>query len=116
MPRFGRVATFDGVTYSLDFGTPRETFYIPEVSLAPEQAIYSRFWENYLADLLSRDTKVAECWVVFQPHLDMRQEMRKFYLFDRCLWVLNKVTDYDATKAQSVKCEFIRVTNKENYK
>lgn len=116
VPRFGRVATFDGVTYSLDFGTPRETFYIPEVSLAPEQAIYSRFWENYLADLLSRDTKVAECWVVFQPHLDMRQEMRKFYLFDRCLWVLNKVTDYDATKAQSVKCEFIRVTNKENYK
>jgi hypothetical protein len=45
----------------------------------------------------------------------MRQEMRKFYLFDRTLWVLNKVTDYDATKEQSVKCEFIRVNLKGNY-
>jgi len=115
VPRFGRVATFSGETYSLDFGTPRETFYIPEVSLAPEQAIYARWWERYLIDLLSKDTKKAECYVVFPPHLDMRHEMRKFYLFDRSLWVLNKVTDYDATKVQPVKCEFIRVTDKEAY-
>lgn len=115
VPRFGRVATFNDVTYSLDFGTPKETFYIPEISLAPEQAIYARWWERYLADLLSRDTKVAECYVVFPPHLDMRQEMRKFYLFDRSLWVLNKVTDYDATKVQPVKCEFIRVLDREAY-
>ncbi len=45
----------------------------------------------------------------------MREEMRKFYLFDRTLWVLNKVTDYDATKTQSVKCEFIRVNLKDSY-
>lgn len=115
VPRFGRVATFNGKTYSLDFGTPMETWYIPEVSLAPEQTIYHRYWERYLADLLSRDTKVAECYVVFPPHLDMRQEMRKFYLFDRTLWVLNKITDYDPTKEQSVKCEFIRVIDATAY-
>lgn len=115
IPRFARVATFDGETYSLDFGTPRMTYYIPEVSLAPEQAVYARFWESYLSDLLGRNTKKVECYVVFPPHLDMRQEMRKFYLFDRTLWVLNKVTDYDATKEASVKCEFIRVNLKGNY-
>lgn len=115
IPRFARVATFDGETYSLDFGTPRMTYYIPEVSLAPEQAVYARYWERYLTDLLDRNTKKVECYVVFPPHLDMRQEMRKFYLFDRTLWVLNKVTDYDATKEQSVKCEFIRVNLKGNY-
>lgn len=115
IPRFARVATFDGETYSLDFGTPRMTYYIPEVSLAPEQAVYARYWEKYLTDLLDRNTKKVECYVVFPPHLDMRQEMRKFYLFDRTLWVLNKVTDYDATKEQSVKCEFIRVNLKGNY-
>lgn len=115
IPRFARVATFDGETYSLDFGTPRMTYYIPEVSLAPEQAVYARYWEKYLTDLLDRNTKKVECYVVFPPHLDMRQEMRKFYLFDRTLWVLNKVTDYDATKEASVKCEFIRVNLKTNY-
>lgn len=115
IPRFARVATFDGETYSLDFGTPRMTYYIPEVSLAPEQAVYARYWERYLTDLLDRNTKKVECYVVFPPHLDMRQEMRKFYLFDRTLWVLNKVTDYDATKEASVKCEFIRVNLKGNY-
>lgn len=115
IPRFARVATFDGETYSLDFGTPRMTYYIPEVSLTPEQAVYARYWEKYLTDLLDRNTKKVECYVVFPPHLDMRQEMRKFYLFDRTLWVLNKVTDYDATKEQSVKCEFIRVNLKGNY-
>lgn len=115
IPRFARVATFDGETYSLDFGTPRMTYYIPEVSLAPEQAVYARYWEKYLTDLLDRNTKKVECYVVFPPHLDMRQEMRKFYLFDRTLWVLNKVTDYDATKEASVKCEFIRVNLKGNY-
>lgn len=116
VPKFARVATFSGETYSLDYGTPKETYYIPEVSLAPEQAIYNRFWEGYLTDLLSRDTKKVECYVVFPPHLDMRQEMRKFYLFDRSLWVLNKITDYDPTKETSVKCEFIRVINKEAYR
>lgn len=115
IPQFRRVETINGVTYSLDFGTPKMAYYIPEVSLAPDQAIYCRFWEKYLTDFLSRDTKKAECYVVFPPHLDMRQEMRKFYLFDRTLWVLNKVTDYDATKTQSVKCEFIRVSNSANY-
>ena len=115
IPQFRRVETINGVTYSLDFGTPKMAYYIPEVSLAPDQAVYCRFWEKYLTDLLSRDTKKAECYVVFPPHLDMRQEMRKFYLFDRTLWVLNKVTDYDATKTQSVKCEFIRVSNSANY-
>ena len=115
IPKFGRVATFSGETYSLDFGTPRMTYYIPEVSLAPEQAIYHRYWEKYLTDLLSRDTKKVEAYVIFPPHLDMREEMRKFYLFDRTLWVLNKVTDYDATKTQSVKCEFIRVNLKDSY-
>ena len=115
IPRFARVATFDGETYSLDFGTPRMTYYIPEVSLAPEQAVYARYWEKYLTDLLDRNTKKVECYVVFPPHLDMRQEMRKFYLFDRTLWVLNKVTDYDATKEASVKCEFIRVNLKGKY-
>ena len=64
---------------------------------------------------LKGNTKKVECYVVFPPHLDMRQEMRKFYLFDRTLWVLNKVTDYDATKEASVKCEFIRVNLKGNY-
>lgn len=115
IPQFRRVETINGVTYSLDFGTPKMAYYIPEVSLAPDQAVYCRFWEKYLTDFLSRDTKKAECYVVFPPHLDMRQEMRKFYLFDRTLWVLNKVTDYDATKTQSVKCEFIRVSNSANY-
>lgn len=115
VPQFARVATYGGETYSLDFGTPRMTYYIPEISLAPEQAIYSRFWESYLADLLSRDTKKVECYVIFPPHLDMRVEMRKFYLFDRTLWVLNKISDYDPTKEASVKCEFIRVTNKDSY-
>lgn len=115
VPRFGRVAQFNTQTYSLDFGTPQETWYIPEVSLTPEQTIYHRYWEAYLADFLSRDTKVAECYVVFPPHLDMRQEMRKFYLFDRTLWVLNKITDYDPTKEQSVKCEFVRVVDSNAY-
>lgn len=115
VPEFARVATFDGQTYSLDFGTPKESYYIPSVSLSPEQAIYSRFWERFLSDVLSRDTKVVECYVVLRPHLDIRQEMRKFYLFGNSLWVLNKVSDYDATKEQPVKCEFIRVIDIDAY-
>lgn len=115
IPNFRRVATYSGETFSLDFGTPRETYYLQEVALAPEQAVYHRYWKKYLDDLLDQDTKKVECWVVFPPHLDMKQEMRKFYLFDRTLWVLNKVTDYDATKEQSVKCEFIRVNDKQSY-
>jgi len=115
IPKFARVATFSSEVYSLDFGTPKMTYYIPDVALSPEQAIYSRYWKKYLTDLLSKNTKKVECYVVFPPHLDMREEMRKFYLFDRSLWVLNKVSDYDATKTQSVKCEFIRVNYKDNY-
>lgn len=115
VPEFRRVAVFDNIQYSLDFGTPKMTWYAPEQGLAPDQAIYGRFWERYLTDLLSRDTKKVTAYVVFPPHLDMRQEMRKFYLFDRTLWILAKVTDYDPMKEQSTKCEFIRVTDRTAY-
>ena len=115
VPLFRRVAEFSGEVYSLDFGTPKEKYYTSEFSLAPEQALFARFWEDYLTDLLSRDTKKVTCNVIFPPHLDMREEMRCFYLFDRSLWVLNKVTDYDPSKTESVKCEFIRVLSAEAY-
>lgn len=115
VPLFRRVAQFGDEVYSLDFGTPRVKYYASEFTLAPEQALYNRFWETYLTDLLSRDTKKVTCNVIFPPHLDMREEMRSFFLFDRSLWVLNKITDYDPTKTESVKCEFIRVTNVDAY-
>lgn len=119
IPNFSRYnVSFDNPNYvvddSLDFGVPRQ-LDIPGILYDPSKTIYARGWQNYLSDRYDVDTQVMRCKVDFRGLQVSQELLRKFFYYDGCLWVLNKIVNYSMTTYDPVECEFIRVQDKDNY-
>ena len=99
---------------SLDFGVPRQ-LDIPGLMYEDDITIYARAWKNYLSDRYDVDTQVMRCKVDFRGVQVGQGLLRKFFYYDGCLWVLNKIVNYSMTTYDPVECEFIRVQDKANY-
>ena len=100
---------------SLDFGQPKE-LYVPGVNYAESQSLYERYWRDHYADRLDVDTCKVSCMVNLSGMRINQDALRKFYFFDNCLWILNKVEDYNPAKDKLTKCEFIKVKDEKNYR
>ena len=116
LPLFGRYLYEGGkITHSLDFGVPAE-LDMPEVEHDADSTIYDKGWARYLADRYDVDTKVVSCKVDFRGITIGAELLRNFYYFDGCVWVLNKIKNYNvADVAPMVECEIIKVKNRNNY-
>lgn len=119
IPSFGRYLYAAGdaqtIERSLDLGTPLEAD-IPDVRFADGSDIYTQAWRRYLADRYDIDTKVVTCKVQMVGLNVGAELLRKFYYFEGCLWVLNKISNYNLTDyAPMVECEFVKVKSKDNY-
>ena len=112
-PRFSR--WYEGnkwMTYSWDFGSPRE-LYVPDMANNDEGNIYWNYFKTYYEDAYDVNSKIVEAYVI---NKDFSQEdLRNFYWFDNSLWVLNKVEDYNVTSFEGTKCEFVKVQDVNNY-
>lgn len=116
-PRFGRYIIYQGsgyVTKSLDFGEP-ETLYIPEAISTPEGTLYEEWWKDYISDLYNIDTRVVTTKVLFEGRVTV-DDLRKWYVFDNCLWRLSKISDWNISQDGLVSCEFVKVNDENNYK
>ena len=102
----------NNVTYSLDFGLPKE-IYMGNMSYLEDATIYANFWKKFYNDQFNIDTKKVTCFVKLD---NMNQDfLREFYCFDNAIWVLNKVDSYDVNSDNTVRCEFIKVQDIYNY-
>lgn len=100
------VDSSNNVTYSLDFGLPKEV-YMGNVVYTEDATIYGNFWKQFYNDQFNIDTKKVTCYVKLD---NMNQDfLREFYFFDNAIWVLNKVDSYDVNSDATVRCEFIKV-------
>lgn len=95
---------------TLDFGLARE-IYIPSCTYEAGMGIYNKYWARYIADVYSVDTRVMECTCYLDNISDV---FRKFYLYDDCLWILSKVTDWDMD-TKKCKAVFIKVNDRDDY-
>ena len=101
-------------THTWDFGNPQVTF-VPESYNTDEMGLYAKYWKTYIEDMYDQDNRILTCYV--RP--DRRwgiQSMREFYWFNNSIWRLNSIKDYDASSSESIKMEFIKVKDVENYK
>lgn len=119
IPNFSRYAQGDGadeydIDRTLDFGIPREV-NIPDCHFNSNASIYNRYWKKYLGDLLDKDTKVMKCRVDFSGIQVNQELLRRFFYYDGCLWVLNKINNYSLTTWDPAECEFVQVQNILNY-
>ena len=115
LPQFGRYITNSNgwVEHSWDFGTPR-ALYIPDYNITATSSIYSQFWQPYIQDAYSVNTRTLKCKVKLTQNV-VTDYLRKFYYFDGAYWLLNQITDYNCTSYGLTECTFIRINNPENY-
>ena len=102
---------------SLDFGIPKE-LDIPGIGFRAINwgvTLYQRYWRDFLADRLDKDTKVMRCRVDLSGLKVGPFLLRQFYWYEGSLWVLNKITNYSLTTYDPVECEFIQVKDPSNY-
>lgn len=106
--------TLNKVTSSWDFVLPKASFMLDSVVYDKSTTLYERYWKNYITDLYDTDSKSVECYCVIEDN--PREALRKFYTFDNCVWVLNKITDYNPDVPHTpVKCVFAKVKDYQNY-
>lgn len=111
-PQFGRYITIDSINsivYSMDFGKTKELF-VPNLKYDGNNTIFENYWQNYLEDLYDIDTRIVECYVRF-PEKVMLSNLKHYYYFDNCYWVLNEVSDYNPVSNEPVRCKFVKVNN-----
>lgn len=93
-----------------DFGAPRE-LYVPSTVLGSSIGIYDRFWDRYIADVYSVNTRVMTAYCYID---NISGVFREFYLYDNALWILSKVEDWNI-ETHYCKATFIKVNDKDNY-
>lgn len=102
------------ITASLDFGVPRE-LDIPNVTYDGDCTLYQRFWRTYLADRYDLNTKVLRCRVRLDGLTVNAGLLRRFFFYDGCYWVLNRIINHSRTTWDATECEFVQVQNMNNY-
>ena len=120
LPLFTRDLTYTGlngnIIHSWNFGHPR-VIYAPETYTTDGDSIYDKMWRSYLRDLYDQDTRKLSCYVLCETDADpWPRWFRRFYWFRNGIWVLNSIKDMNLGDLETVKMEFIKVQDMENYK
>lgn len=115
LPIFSRYSTNNNswVIHSWDFGVPKAT-YIPDYNIDETSSIYSQYWQPYIQDMYSVNTRTVDCKVLLKERV-IGDWLRRWYYFDGTYWMLNEITDYDVTSNNTTKCKFVRINNPDNY-
>lgn len=114
MPSFRRWHMQDGsLQESWDFGDPVEV--ATGETFVAGRNIYTRWWKGYISDRLDKDTKVVTCHVDFKGMKVGEELLRRFWYFDGCIWVLNKIVNHSMTTDDPTECEFVKVKEQADY-
>ena len=114
IPSFTRYRTAgSSILRSWDFGEPKE-IYIDNLTLGVNSDIYDQFWKDYLSDQYNVNARVVTCYVLWD-RLVKEELQRRFWFFDNCIWMLNRIIDYDVNGYKPTKCEFIKIIDVEKY-
>lgn len=115
-PKFGRYIIYQGsgyITKSLDFGEP-ETLYIPGAVSTVDSTLYDEWWKDYISDMYHIDTRIVNTKVLFKGRITV-DDLRKWYVFDNCVWRLSKISDWNIAEDGLVSCEFVKVNDMAAY-
>lgn len=116
VPYFSRYKIYDASGYivrSLDFGKPDE-IYIPNAYYRDGSTLYEEFWQSYISDLYSKDSRVIKTKMLIRetPTVDW---LRRFYSFDGAIWRMTSINDYNVGEEKLTEVEFVKVQDVQNY-
>lgn len=114
LPQFGRVLP-EQAPLLMDYGVPAE-FAFPLEYADQSRGIYELYWRRFFADRYETDTRVLTCRVDLRGYDVWEDLLRRFWVFDDTVWVMNRIEDYTPDTAAQTTCEFVRVQDSDNYK
>ena len=103
-----------GVQRALNIARPQELDGY-DYSYGEGVDIYSRRWRAYIADRYNQNAHRVTCYVDWGGIRVEQALLGKFFWFDGCWWVLDKIEDYCWDNPQPCKCTFVRVLDKTAY-
>ena len=95
-------------TNDLNFGVPNQV-YISLTSPYPTSDLFTAFWGSYLAEIISKDSKLLTCYLYLTIQDIYSLDFAQLIYIDGALWRLNKVVDFNPTIPQTTKVELLRV-------
>lgn len=120
LPVFTRDLTaygqYGNIIHSWNFGHP-QLIYSPETYTTQGDSLYDKCWYNYIGDLFNKDSRKVTCYVKTGTlGRNYHYWFRRFYWFENSIWVLNEIKDLNPASHDTVKMEFIKVQDMNNYK
>lgn len=119
LPCFRRCKTYDEdgtdiISQSLEWGEPSARG-VNNLADYGNSNIYDRWWRDYLEDRYDDDTFRMSCKVDLRGLRVDQMLLRRFFYYQKAVFVLNSIKDHSLTTDNDTECEFIRVQNLENY-
>lgn len=79
----------------------------------PCHNLYELCYKFISEDLYNKNNKVVN--IKYRLRDIPQEAMKRFYYFDNCTWILNKIEDYNPGFNNFTKCQFIKIQDKSNY-
>lgn len=99
--------------HTLDMGKTNMTF-VRNTFVSDDSSIYDKCWKRYINDMYDIDSRILSCYVRLDG-MNRSDIMRKFYWFDNSLWRVNSIKDWDFSGYETVKMDFVKVQDVENF-
>ena len=101
-------------SYSYNFAAPVKEVKNSELDYEYRAPIYYGFWDLYTQDLYNPNGKTIEVYAFLEGNPE--EMMRKFWLYDNSLWVIQEIKNYNISDPfHPTQMVLVRVDNPTNY-
>ena len=94
-------------TIDLNFGVPKEIYYI--TSEYTNNNLYNKYYKKYIEEITDKDSKIITAYFYLTPLDIYLLDFRNQFFVDGNLLRLNKIYDYNPLSNELTKCEFIKI-------
>jgi hypothetical protein len=98
---------WENPTFDLNFKLPRELYYT--TTDFTNTNIWSEYIEQFIRDLISRDSKILELYVRLNADKIANLRFERLKMINGVLYRLNEVMDWDSNITESTKVELLKI-------
>jgi len=109
-PYAGHFDDPDVPTNDLNFGTPKELFFVLTAG-ALNVNQFNVYWSPYMAEIVDKDSKMLTVTVRLNTKDIFNLDFSKFININGSLFRLNKIEDYNVTNEDTCKAILLKVIN-----
>lgn len=114
-PYVGHLDHLTSPQFDLMFDIPSYVFYdIPAGINYTTDNLYSEHHEKFIKEIVDRNGKLLTCYVWLTPDIINTLDFGNLINIDGVVYRLQKIENYDPTKREPTKCEFIRLIEGES--